>query len=76
MICPGCRQDVPPQPVGFTWWGGFIGAKIINHVECPACHKRFNGRTGQSNDTNITIYIVVVTGIFLALAYFMWTSMK
>jgi hypothetical protein len=60
MQCPKCQQDVSPSPVGFTWWGGLIGSKIINHVECPACHNRFNGRTGKSNDAAIAIYMIVV----------------
>ncbi len=76
MICPNCRQDVPPQPVGFTWWGGLIGAKIINHVECPACKARFNGKSGQPNTTNIAIYMIVVGLVFGGLMYFMFTSMR
>ena len=56
-----------PNPVGFTWWGGLIGAKIINHVECPRCYARFNGRTGQDNTTNIVIYSVVCGLIALVL---------
>jgi len=74
MVCPNCRQDVPPQPVGFTWWGGFIGAKLINHVQCPACSTRFNGTTGQSNNTNIAIYMIAVAAIVGVLMYFLFTS--
>jgi hypothetical protein len=73
MVCPSCRQDVPPIKVGFTWWGGFIGAKLINHVECPACHARFNGTTGQSNNTNIVIYTLFVAGLIGALMYLAFT---
>jgi len=51
---------VDPQTVGFTWWGGFIGPKLINQVECPNCGGRYNGRTGRSNDTAIAIYLVVL----------------
>jgi len=60
MQCPKCQQDVVPSPVGFTWWGGLIGSKIINHVQCPMCSARFNGKTGGDNTTAIAIYMVVV----------------
>ncbi|MBA2540293.1 MAG: hypothetical protein H0V17_11700 [Deltaproteobacteria bacterium] len=60
MECPKCRNDVMPDPVGFTWWGGLIGSRLISHVECPACHARFNGKTGKDNTPAIAIYMVVV----------------
>jgi len=60
MQCPKCQQDVVPSPVGFTWWGGLIGSKIINHVQCPMCSARFNGKTGGDNTGAIAIYMVVV----------------
>ncbi|MBS1120365.1 MAG: hypothetical protein H6Q90_2593 [Deltaproteobacteria bacterium] len=63
MQCPKCHEDVSPLPVGFTWWGGLIGSKIISHVECPRCHGRFNGKTGKSNDAAIAIYMIVVAVI-------------
>ena len=69
MDCPKCRQDVVPSPVGFTWWGGLIGAKLLNHVACPACGARFNGRTGQDNTTGIVIYMIVVGVIAGALVF-------
>lgn len=66
---------MPPQPVGFTWWGGLVGAKLINHVECPACRARFNGKTGQDNTTNIVLYVSVVAVVFGVLVYFLLTAM-
>jgi len=60
MQCPKCNNDVLANPVGFTWWGGLIGSKIINHVQCPACSARFNGKTGKDNTGAIAIYMAVV----------------
>ncbi len=76
MQCPKCRNDVVPSPVGFTWWGGLIGSKIINHVECPMCRARFNGRTGADNTTAITIYMVVVGVIAFGLIAAFMMSMR
>jgi hypothetical protein len=55
--------------VGFTWWGGVIGARLVHHVECPRCGARFNGRTGQSNSTAIAIYMIVVGVIAFGLVF-------
>jgi hypothetical protein len=71
MKCPKCSNEVLPSPVGFTWWGGLIGAKIINHVQCPECSARFNGKTGADNTSAIAIYMIVVGvlafGVFFAI---------
>jgi uncharacterized protein (DUF983 family) len=76
MICPKCQQNIEPQPVGFTWWGGLIGSKIINHCSCPACGARFNGRTGADNTGAIAIYMVVVGVIAIALFAAMFAAMR
>ena len=76
MQCPKCQQDVVPNPVGFTWWGGLIGSKIINHVECPACGTRFNGRTGKSNDTAIAIYMIVVGILAFGIFFMIFRGMR
>jgi hypothetical protein len=65
-----------PNPVGFTWWGGLIGSKIINHVECPRCFSRFNGKTGQSNNGAIAIYMVVVGVVFGGLLFFVLRGLR
>lgn len=54
--------------MGFTWWGGFIGPRILSHVKCNSCGEQFNGKTGKSNTVGIIIYTVVVLGIVLAIA--------
>jgi hypothetical protein len=66
-MCPYCRSTAPSRPAGFTWWGGLIGAKVLNHVYCTACGKGYNGRSGQPNTTGIIIYSVVVAGVALLL---------
>jgi len=75
MQCPKCRNEVVPNPVGFTWWGGLIGSKIINHVQCPMCAARFNGRTGGDNTGAIAIYMVVVGLIAIGLVAAVLMSM-
>ncbi len=63
--CPRCGRRAA-KPVSFTWWGGFLGPKIFHHVECRACGKAYNGKTGRSNTANIVIYQVI--GLIVALA--------
>jgi hypothetical protein len=65
-----------PTPVGFTWWGGLIGSKIINHVSCPACNARFNGKTGKDNTGAIAIYMVVVGVISFGLLFAIFKGMR
>jgi uncharacterized Zn finger protein len=62
MPCPKCgNSDVNAiQKVGYTLWGGALGPKLFNHVKCTKCGTTYNGKTGQSNTTNIIIYTVVV----------------
>jgi uncharacterized protein (DUF983 family) len=76
MNCPKCQQDVMPSPVGFTWWGGLIGSKIINHVQCPACGARFNGKTGGDNTGAIAIYMIVVGVIAFGLMFMLFRGMR
>jgi hypothetical protein len=77
MNCPKCQaSDIIPNPVGFTWWGGLIGSKIINHVECPRCHARFNGKTGGDNTGAIAIYMIVVGLIAGGLMFAIFKGMR
>lgn len=69
MECPACQARDEPRPVGFTWWGGLIGAKLLNHVECVACGARFNGKTGRSNTGAIALYSIVIGAIAFGLMY-------
>jgi hypothetical protein len=60
MSCPHCQSTLPPTPVSFTWWGGLLGPKLLNHAQCPQCGNAYNASTGKPNTTAIAIYMVVV----------------
>jgi transposase-like protein len=64
--CPQCK-DTNAQLVKFTWWGGVLGPKLLSHVKCQSCGKKYNGKTGGDNTTNIIIYSVVVGLVCFAL---------
>jgi uncharacterized protein (DUF983 family) len=68
--CPKCSQS-SAQKVGFTWWGGVLGPKLMTHVKCGACGTAYNGKTGKDNTTNIAIYLIVsaVIAFFLMLLF-------
>ncbi len=57
--CPNCGQS-NAKPVTYTWWGGAIGPKMLNHVKCQNCNTQYNGKTGKSNTQSIIIYNLVV----------------
>jgi hypothetical protein len=63
--CPKCGGTFATKS-GFTWWGGFLGPKLFNHVKCSACGTTYNGETGKSNTTAIVMYQGI--GLVLALA--------
>ena len=42
--CPFCGKS-EAEKVGFTWWGGVLGPKLLNHVKCLGCGKKYNGKT-------------------------------
>lgn len=60
--CPRCRGTA--ERLGFTWWGGLIGPRILTHVKCTSCGHKYNGKSGKDNTTGIIIYSVVV-GLFV-----------
>lgn len=64
--CPRCRTE-GAERVGFTWWGGALGPRMLHHVRCPRCRHAYNGRTGGSNAQGIAIYVAVTTLLALAL---------
>jgi len=57
VVCPRCG-GAQFAPVTYTWWGGFLGPKLLRHVKCANCGARFNGKTGKDNTTGIVIYCV------------------
>lgn len=40
----------------WTWWGGFLGPRLLSHVRCLACGAKYNGRTGKWNGTAVVLY--------------------
>ena len=67
--CPKCRQANARQ-LSFTWWGGALGPKLLNHVKCENCGAKYNGKTGQSNTTGIVIYSLIVGAVCFFLTLF------
>ena len=72
LVCPRCTCP-HAQPVNFTWWGGFLGPKLLNHVKCVNCGFGYNAKTGRPNTTGIIIYTIVgaVIGI-VVFAMLLW----
>lgn len=62
--CPKCGNTLAGRS-DYTWWGGLLGPRLLNHVKCLACGTTYNGRTGKSNTTAIIVYQVV--GVVLVL---------
>jgi hypothetical protein len=73
LRCPQCGQ-VGATKVGFTWWGGVLGPKLLNHVKCTSCGCGFNGKTGQSNTAGIVIYTVVLAAIFAVIGFLLFAG--
>ncbi len=66
LPCPKCHST-NVKLMGFTWWGGLVGPKILTHVKCGNCGATFNGKTGKPNTTAIAIYMVVVLVVVIGL---------
>lgn len=68
--CPQCKSTAIKKP-GFTWWGGALGPKMLNHRICQSCGFGFNEKTRQSNTTAIAIYMIVVFVLSGILFYYL-----
>lgn len=69
--CPRCNSHDVKAP-GYTFWGGVIGPKLLNHRICRACNFGFNAKTRRSNMGAIITYQVVlfiIAFVVFALAY-------
>ena len=44
--CPKCNS-VSIEKITWTWWGGIIGAWIMNQARCKDCKTKFNRDTGK-----------------------------
>ncbi|PID39668.1 MAG: hypothetical protein CSA24_00780 [Deltaproteobacteria bacterium] len=65
-VCPKCRINDFTE-LKFTWWGGAVGPRLLNHVKCNGCGATFNKKTGKPNTVGIVIYSVVITGILVGI---------
>jgi hypothetical protein len=69
--CPNCGGTLATK-VGFSWWGGLLGPKLLSHVKCANCRTKYNGQTGHYNTLGIAVYLggclVLGVVIFIALA--------
>ncbi len=66
VACPNCgSSDV--KRVGYTWWGGALGPRLLNHVKCSNCGTTYNGKTGKSNTTAIVVYSVVIVIVVIVI---------
>ena len=65
--CPKCSQQTATR-LGYTWWGGALGPRLLTHVKCGGCGTTYNGKTGRSNNTAIAIYMVIVNVVLIAAA--------
>ena len=68
--CPRCKSAAIHKP-SFTWWGGALGPKMLNHRVCRDCGFGFNEKTRQSNGTAIAIYMIVVFVLSGVLFYYL-----
>lgn len=66
--CPKCGMS-DAEKVGWTWWGGALGPRLMNHVKCNYCGTTFNGNTGKSNTFRIVTYVLVVAIIVLIVVF-------
>ncbi|MBC8230928.1 hypothetical protein H8E77_15360 [bacterium] len=57
--CPKCGGS-EVKKIGFTWWGGALGPRLLNHVKCQKCGTTYNGKSGKSNAIAIAVYSVIV----------------
>ena len=73
--CPKCG-NTDAKKVSYTWWGGFIGPKVFNHVKCTRCGYTYNGKTGKSNITAVIIYNVIILVVCLILYLILYSGMQ
>ncbi len=69
-MCPRCGGYT--KKVGYTWWGGIIGPKMMNLHKCANCKLSFNATTMQSAETAIIIYAVVTGVVGLVGGLLLW----
>jgi uncharacterized protein (DUF983 family) len=73
--CPKCGSG-NCTPITFTWWGGVLGPKLMNHTKCNQCGSTFNRKTGKSNGTAILIYNLVGLAIGIVAFFVFFRLMR
>lgn len=68
LNCPKCNSS-QVKKVNWTWWGGMLGPSLLNHTKCESCQSTYNGKTGESNSKNISIYFIVSFIIVILILY-------
>lgn len=72
--CPKCGAGGAKR-VTWTPWGSFYGPAMFNHVRCPQCDYKYNGKTGGSNLIPaiifVTIPLLLIGAIVGGLIYFL-----
>jgi hypothetical protein len=71
--CPSCRGSNATK-VGWTFWGGAIGPRMLSHVECNSCKTKYNGKTGGYNTIGIVIYLAVSAAIGIGGYVVLWAT--
>jgi len=73
--CPRCGGHDVKTPA-FTWWGGALGPRMLNHRVCGGCKLGFNAKTRQSNMKAIILYQVVTFAVAIGglIAFLVWNS--
>lgn len=56
--CPYCAS-VHATKVDHTWWGGFVGPRILRVVKCDDCGASFAGHTGEKVTGKIVLYVAI-----------------
>jgi DNA-directed RNA polymerase subunit RPC12/RpoP len=71
--CPKCGAR-GAERVTWTPWGSFYGPYFFNHVRCPQCGYKYNGKTGRSNLVPAILFVLVpLIGILVVLGgLFVW----
>ena len=72
-VCPKCNSPNVRKP-SFTFWGGAIGPRLLNHRICNSCGFGFNGKTGKSNMGAIITYQVVIFAILFVIYFVVYSS--
>lgn len=66
--CYNCGK-IDYTKVTATFWGGVLGPQILNHVKCNHCETTYNGKTGQSNNKAIVLYVIAILCVTMILLY-------